>query len=1143
MKLNYLLDFKNAVFGETLVSPNTAYANQNLTPNMKSQRVSRTLSVIVILSLLFTLTNFAFWVKPVSATSVGIDWYAGQDGNPWQGSPFTFEYYFNGNFVKMEKYNALQTRWETDESQVFIETWFARASNSKYSSVVYNASTAGLVTIENGFKLQYEGDSKEGEFIILQSDGVGYSPLWPNKGNWEWQNISNGQSIEFSPIKTYLNSTDKIYFILRAKNVDEYCAIRSNPKLDFVANATDLENIRPSTYSLFGGQISLPSTTFVNSWYVNNTTTNSTTDSNPFAYIKGKNGIYNDLLVNRKNFSGANFAWTDSNDAPPWIGPWFISANPNVDGVVEFTANESGSVLLSSSIALEIMQKGTSDGLKAMIVQKDASGKYYPLWPANGVFSWQILDDNSKITLPAINTGVVSGDKILYIVCSTGNSTNDTLNIDPKILFTPNSVLFERPTLFYPWNDDSDPNNPPNPTPTSKPAEPTPTSKPTTYSNSWYVNSKTTNSRVDDSPFAYTKGSKGVYEDLLTNRKNFSGTNFAWTNTNEAPPWISSWFISANPNVDGVVEFTVPTAGAAVLESNVKIEIGTKGKSDGFNFLIVQKDINGKYSPLYPHKGEWIWQGINDTTSLDLEVSTGINAGDKILFIVNSTGGSVNDTLNIDPKITIYHGATEIARPVKFDAWSVKETDVDTDNGSGSAGEVYANSWYINNKTTNSDIDTNPYAYLKGTKGVYSDFLTNRKKLSGSFWAWTNKNEGAPWVGPWFLSAHTGIDGVIEFTADVKGVANIKSNVDLSIINKNVSDGLNFMIVQEDKSGKYYPLFPDKGIWNWQTVNDLTKIKIDLTTMLNAGDKILFIANSSGTPVHDTVNIDPKITFHPNAENAIRPVKFSAWSAKEPGKDPKNTYHSQYFSIESSENGPFSYLGGYDGIYEPLDLYRNDWNGWTRGGAPPSVGINYISATLDNDAVISYKSPGNGLLKITSKTQLALTYPDKCDGVNLIIVLKNDLGEHPLWPKNGEWEYISFVADKKIDLPEISTYTRTGDEIHIICRSVGGTNYDTIIIDPAFKLDTTVPDDGIILNNIKRKVITQNDYIAGLPDIKDLKIDSPYSENKSVKPIEKKNIFPLQVAIPLLLITIIVIGVIISLIISSRRKKFAKSKN
>jgi hypothetical protein len=598
------------------------------------------LSLLAAIALLTTMFS-----SFVIAAAIGVDWYANQNQNPWPGSPFTFEKYESGSFSKLDTFVS-GTGWTNSDSTVGIGTWFAKASNTRYAAIVYTTTAAGTAAITNTNNLALK-NGFSGEFIIMQSNGTEFYPMYPQKGTWQWQTVNVGDSIPFATINTYLNAQDKIYFVLRAKNTGETSELQLNSKVDFAANGSDTGNLRPKSFGTFIKTFLTNPLTVSNSWYVNNITTNSRVDSTPFAYLKGTNGVYDTALTNRKDLSGGNWAWTNTAEASPWIGPWFVSSNTNIDGVVEFTSEADGVVSVSSSLALKIETKGTSDGFKVMIVQKDMNGQYYPLWPSQGAFNWQTIDDSSNITLPSINTGVKAGDRILYIVRSTGNSVNDTLFINPSITTTPGSTSSPRPSSFVAWAGEVIP--------------------PVIYTNSWYVNNVVTNSRIDNTPFAYLKGFDGKYDTLLANRKNFSGSNWAWTNTNEGSPWIGPWFVSAERGSDGIVEYTADKTGVVTITSDTTLKIEQKGLSDGFEMIVVQKNAADQYYPLWPQLGSWNWQFVDDASDISMgNINTGVIAGDRILYIVRSKGTSTTDTVSLSPKVTMQEASTTAARPSGF---------------------------------------------------------------------------------------------------------------------------------------------------------------------------------------------------------------------------------------------------------------------------------------------------------------------------------------------------------------------------------------------------------------------------------------------------------------------------------------------
>ena len=600
-------------------------------------------SLLVIIALLLTAIP-----SLVSAAPIGIDWYAGQNGNPWSGSPFTFETFSSANgFSKLDTFLGGGVGWGNSDSSVIVAPWYLKATHTQYAAVGYRPAAAGTAALTNSFahKLKDFATGKTAEYMIVQSNGSDFYPIYPVKGSWEWLSVSAGQSIPAQPANTYLNSGDILYFVLRAKNSGETTEMECNPMVDFTAEGTDTAGLRPAAFGTFIHTHATSASTQTSSWYVNNQNTNTRQDGNPFVYTSGFAGVYDNILLERLNFSGA-YAWTGANSAAPWVAPWFISATTGIDGVAEFTAMADGTASVHSTMPIATESKGGNDGLDIMLLQQNIDGGYYPMWPAAGQWAWQRVDDASNITMPTIQTGVKAGDRILFVVRSTGTSYYDTITVNPEITLTPGAIG-TRPA-FGAWDGEA--------------------AVPQTFNSSWYVNNQNTNSYTDSNPFAYLTGNNGQYTTLLPSRLNFGGTDHAWTNTGDAPPWVGPWFISAGWGADGVVEFTCDADGVVGFTSSQNLAFSnTSGECDGFEAVLVQKNAQGLYFPLWPAAGSWQFQTFNDSTNITMPViKTGVQAGDKILFIVRSTGTPIHDTLNVAPQVIFTQNSTSVARPAAF---------------------------------------------------------------------------------------------------------------------------------------------------------------------------------------------------------------------------------------------------------------------------------------------------------------------------------------------------------------------------------------------------------------------------------------------------------------------------------------------
>lgn len=1046
-----------------------------------------------------------------STTSYANSWFVNnmetntrQDDNPFaylRGSGGQYD----DLLTNYKKLNDNAYAWTNNgEAPPWVGPWFLSAGTGLDGIVEFTSDSDGVAIVGSSLPLELETKAQSDgvRFILVQQDRNGrYAPLYPSKGKWEWQMITDDTLLELD-VSTGVQKGDRILYILNSYGSSMYDTIKIDPLVKVTANAASVP--RPDKFEAWGllketdagvkdqadkdddkDNTDTDSTAYSSSWYVNQVATNSYKNDSPYVYLKGANGSYHDLLRNRKALDDANYAWTNDEEAPPWIGPWFMSANAGVDGVIAFVADTTGEARVQSSLPIRMEQQGLSDGLQFIVVQSDGKGKYYPLFPEKGMWNWLEVEDSTEQAID-LRTFVQAGDNIMFIARSTGQPNNDTITVDPLITVSASKNSKLRPQKFVAWVKPED---------AAKEEKP-PQADATIYTHSWFINNGTTNTRQDDNPFAYVKGFGGTYDQLLSNYKKINDSAYAWTNNKEAPPWAGPWFLSAGAAVDGVIEFTAEVAGTAIITSTLPVGMEPGSASDGFKFMIVQKNAEGHYAPLYPFKGKWEWENITKTTSLQPHVATGVKEGDRILYIVSSAGDDLYDTLMIDPQIELHPDSQAEARPASFTAWGLKDKPIAPGNSSAATGLQasdslrYVSSWYISNTATNDRKDDNPFAYLKGTGGIYNDLLPNRKTLDGGNYAWTNEGEGPPWVGQWFLSGNAGMDGVIEFTVETKGDLHITSSLPLQMEQKGASDGLQFMIVQSNSQGGYYPLFPKEGQWDWLAVNDSTEMSIDIRTGVAAGDRILFVAHSTGLPEYDTITLDPQITLIPDGISRKRPAAFSSWSAKDTAKDHTQAIHSQYFKTDSPENGPFSYLGGYNSVYELLDHFKGEWNGWTRSGGPPTVGVNYLSATVQNDAVIAYQVPASGMAAIGSNTPVKLSFSQESDGVGLIIVLNNERGEHPLWPVQGVWDYKQLAGDMELELPEIQTFVREGDSLHFIARSFGSDSHDTFEIDPVVLIDIHAEDSGEILPDVPRLELTDHDYIASLPDIEGLSLSA-----------------------------------------------------
>lgn len=385
------------------------------------------------------------------------------------------------------------------------------------------------------------------------------------------------------------------------------------------------------------------------------------------------------------------------------------------------------------------------------------------------------------------------------------------------------------------------------------------------------------------------------------------------------------------------------------------------------------------------------------------------------------------------------------------------------------------------------------YTYEYGVRGTFAP-LTKYRSDWGTYGAWT-LDGNPPSVADWFLSGSGDNDGAIVWTAPRDMSVEISSTTEVKLDGQNASkcDGVGIMVLQQ--SGKqFHPLWPSAGNFTWYDVKASGSTKLSgLHTQVKAGERLLFVVHSLGDDsVGDTVDITPKVVQ--TAGQAAYPSGFQNWpnqgssggattappsTAVDPFANP--TQLSVLFSKESATIGPLSLQSGYDGEYQSLTLYRNDWHCWTAGGSSPAIGADYMGAFAKHDAVVMYTAPKAGTVKVTSAIPLELDWPNESDGVTVMVLVKNRTGERPLWPSDGKWEWERIDPGEQVKLPEITAYMEKDDQIHVILRSIGGDVHDSMKIDPIFDLDPSKS--GKIPQGVERTRPTDDDYTKALLDL------------------------------------------------------------
>lgn len=562
--------------------------------------------------------------------------------------------------------------------------------------------------------------------------------------------------------------------------------------------------------------------------------------------------------------------------------------------------------------------------------------------------------------------------------------------------------------------------------------------------------------------------------------------------------WFAAWYANCSASESAAAVFD-PGQPAAV---TVRDQFGPKvlGSYQG-QFLIAQQNSAGGFYPLYPTRGKWEYQTLSHE-NLSLEVEAYLAAGDKLYLVYKSADGNWTQ-ITTTPKITYTAADTDVGglRPENgsFTAWPEKDLV-------SSGGQVEpppppsVKAEYIHSAAFSDKSAVNgPFSYEFGFDGVFEG-------MSAYYAPWKCWRDGdsPPSVGSYYIGSTTKKDGLIAFTAPQDADIDIGSTLPVKLDKENAAncDGVAFMIVQQNTEG-FYPLWPKKGEFDWQMINNSTgELNLTgVTTKVKKGDRILFIARSTGGNIGDVVNIDPAITLL-DTSDIVYP-SFSAWSSK-PITIPEpldGVYkHSTYFTADSAVSGPFSYRYGDDGKYERMEMFREDYVCWSKSGGGSSVGSYWVSGTTGVDAVIVFTAAKDGMATISSSRPIKLTFPQDSDGAALMVVLKNQNGEHPLWPVKGKWESKEITGDMQLELEEITEYLHAGDEIHFVGISIGSSAYDSTEWNPTVKMDYEAVDPGTMLPAVERVYPTEEELVGKLPIMEGLTIDPPASQRSQGGP-------------------------------------------
>lgn len=435
------------------------------------KKIKKWLSFLLAVVMCFSVVGVIPAKAATTLENHGINWYAGQNGNPWTGSKWTFQTGKDGEFEKMTNYIAAENSpteinapgWWADAAAetAYIGTWRQQATQEKWAVTAFDIEEEGNISGTSSQVLKINGEGS-GDVIVVLKNADGFYPVWPETGEWTWKTVADTTGIEVN-FTTGYKSGDSLYYVVKPSEDVEVTRITICPQVTF--NGGTATNY-PTVFTAFGGDRSAENdiTNDQPSWFFGNSDTNPHTASH-WAAMYGLNGNF--FKMTAKEGETGNYIWhpEDVTDAT-YVRGYALNSTTDNWAVMGYAVSQTGTAISSPYGSTTVHANGGS--AEFMVVLRNGStGRFYPLYPTEGVWEWKAL--TGVHATPDVANGetifsapVEKGDIIYYVARPTGENTAGYVNICPQISLTDDkSVLNNYPTddEFTGWensaNDDS----------------------------------------------------------------------------------------------------------------------------------------------------------------------------------------------------------------------------------------------------------------------------------------------------------------------------------------------------------------------------------------------------------------------------------------------------------------------------------------------------------------------------------------------------------------------------------------------------------------------------------------------------------------------------------------------------------------
>ena len=181
---------------------------------------------------------------PTETWTGDISWFVTQWIQPWESSPFTFEYFDAAKmkFHELEAWNHYESPayWQDATGMACIKGWEMVSSDVKYAATTFHADQQGIVTLTNNTTIT--GSAVDGEFMLLQKNAENkYAVLL------DWTAVPAGKTVTLPNVTTYVLSGDTVYYLYRSTS-DRQAVGGITPNVVYVKGALDDEEQYPTSW-------------------------------------------------------------------------------------------------------------------------------------------------------------------------------------------------------------------------------------------------------------------------------------------------------------------------------------------------------------------------------------------------------------------------------------------------------------------------------------------------------------------------------------------------------------------------------------------------------------------------------------------------------------------------------------------------------------------------------------------------------------------------------------------------------------------------------------------------------------------------------------------------------------------------------